>query len=634
MCGIVGLVDKSQSRLDPSVLDAAINSMFQRGPDDGGLCRLEDQGLGVQGIVGHRRLSILDISEAGHQPMSFCNEQLTVVYNGEIYNYREIRSELMGFGYQFKSHCDTEVILAAYDKWGEEFIHRCNGMFAIAIWDGVQKKLLLYRDRIGIKPLYYGFQDGTFYFGSVLSAIAHIEGFQKKICNDAILAYTWLGYVPGPYSMFEGIEKLQPGHLAELDFRTWTLKARPYWQLAEFALTNENELPARKMEDYIDELEALLADAVRMRLISDVPLGGFLSGGIDSSVVVAMMQAHHSGTTQTFSIGFDVEEFNEAPAAKAIARHLGTEHHERILSSEDIKQVFTQIPEVFDEPFSDSSCLPTMLLSQMARDTVTVALSGDGGDELFFGDYHHYMRAKHWGYVSWIPKNIRKMLSHLLVNVPHRYCQRVSEALKCDHFGDYHCLIQAILQLKRYPIFRQSDLNRIMRFLPVNIVALRMEHLQRPYRQKATTLDFYSLLLDDFLVKVDRASMAHSLEVRVPLLDHRIVEFSRKVPFEILFYKKRHKHLLREVLGKYVPPRLWDRPKKGFSVPLAKWFRTDLYEYLRENLLDGGGVVFDLYDQQIIEKMLSDHLSKRCDNHRILWGLLSLVLWGRKHIVS
>jgi asparagine synthase (glutamine-hydrolysing) len=627
MCGIAGVIQKGGPALHTGVLDRSLQRMLRRGPDDGGICQLSNDAAGVNAVLGHRRLSILDLSPLGHQPMSSADGNLTVAFNGEIYNYREIRGELQAAGYQFKSNCDTEVILAAYDKWGTSFIDRCNGMFAIALWDQRGGKVLLYRDRIGIKPLFYGFQDNRFYFGSVLSAISETEGFRKEIDHDALLAYLWLGHVPAPFSMFRGIGKLLPGHMAELDLAKWRVTTGPYWRLTPF-LSERSQMTGRSESELVDGLDTLLRDAVKLQLVSDVPLGAFLSGGIDSSTVVAMMKQVHNGDVRTFSIGFNVESYNEAPQAKAISRHLDTAHEELILSAEDVRKVISEIPDAYDEPFSDSSCLPTMLLSRMTRNYVTVALSGDGGDELFWGDYHHYRVAEHWKLGRFVPAVMRPSMARMMSLLPGRYAKRIIEALECHNFGEYHCLVRAVWQRYLYRDLIDGEFSQVLDRLPV-ISAANETAADMPVAKSATTLDFYSNLPDCFLVKVDRASMASSLEVRVPLLDHRVVEFSRQVP-DAFYCRQGHKHMLKKVLERYVPRQLWERPKKGFGVPLAQWFRGDLRQFLHDSLFVHRDVPF--INHMAVQRMFDDHQSGRLDNARMLWSLLSLAMWYEKNM--
>jgi asparagine synthase (glutamine-hydrolysing) len=631
MCGIVGVVFQNKPVSFHGVLDSAVDSMFQRGPDDRGICDILDSSTGTCALFGHRRLSILDVSDAGHQPMSIDNGQITIVYNGEIYNYREIRKELESFGHNFQSNCDTEVILVAYKFWGPDFINRCNGMFAMAIWDSNSKKVWFYRDRVGVKPLYLGFQSDRFYFGSVLSAITKIRGFKKNLDCDAIFAYTWIGYVPGPYSMFDGIEKLLPGHMAVLDLEKWKLEIKPYWQISEIDIKESQNKLCKNADDYTNELESLLQDSVKKCLISDVPLGAFLSGGVDSSVVVSLMHKIQPGSIETFSIGFDVEAYNEAPTAKAVAGYLGTKHHERILSSEDIKQAALTMVSVYDEPFSDSSCLATMLLSQMTRENVTVALSGDGGDELFLGDYYHYRLAEHWKYISRIPRILRYYIGKGISVIPHRQANKISETLLCRNFGDYHYSTQRIWRILQYPSLIPGDIDRVMSKLPIFEASKKLEKCRLSPVHMTSTLDFYSLLPDDFLVKVDRASMAYSLEVRVPLLDHRVVELSRRMINDIPTAYCAHKYLLKKILCRYVPREIWDHPKQGFDVPLSLWFRGDLYGFLRENLLGSRGLP-DMFDKNTVLKILEDHKSGRRNNYRMLWSMISLAMWNREYM--
>ena len=630
MCGIVGTVVKNAA-LQPNLLDKALEVMYWRGPDDKGTMCLAAE-CGANAVFGHRRLSILDISSAGHQPMTSPDGQLTIVYNGEIYNFLEIRKELEQYGYVFHTRCDTEVILIAYKHWGEDFITRCNGMFAIALWDNKEQKIVLYRDRIGIKPLYLGMQRNKFYFASVLSAVAAIDGFEREVDHNALLAYIFAGYVPSPYAMFAGMQKLLPGHKAVFDLKKWKLEIKPYWLLANSIDVDEDKIPQREISDYIDELEALLTDAVRLRLISDVPLGAFLSGGIDSPTMVALMKQVHRGKTSTFSIGFDVDKYDESKFARQIAQHIGTEHHEQILSADDMKPVMKEVPVFYDEPFSDSSCLPTMLLCRMARKYVTVAISGDGGDESFYGAYRHYHLSYHWKWNKYIPYTLRKFLGNGLSYMPQNYLRRLGESLQFRTFGQYYQYILSMWQPGEYPNLIKGDVSEALKNFALFTMAEHLEKVRRSVFHTASALDFQNLLPDDYLVKVDRASMSCALEVRVPLLDYRVVEFAQRTPTNVIFHNREHKFLLKSILRKYVPQELWQRPKKGFEVPLSEWFRTDLYQFLRENLLDNGGLPFDIFSRDVIERIIADHKSGHKNRYRLLWSLLSLSMWYRHYI--
>lgn len=627
MCGFVGIIEKNDKPIiDSSYIKESLLDMHNRGPDDSGCIELIDFQNSVKGILGHRRLSILDLSQAGHQPMFILDNKITVVYNGEIYNFIEIKKELQELGYTFKSNCDTEVILWAYKHFGEAFITKCNGMFSIALWDGLNQKLVLYRDRVGKKPLYYGFQNKRFYCASVLSAIAKIPCFEKEINGKALQLYTWLGYVPCPYSMFEGIKKLEPGHKAVLDFNQWDIKISKYWDIADYTPDYTKKV---NEEAYYEELECLLTDAVKKRLISDVPLGAFLSGGIDSSLVVALMRKIHNGNIKTFSIGFDVDKYNEAPYAKEIAEHLETEHYELILGYNDIKNIMFKTAEAFDEPFADSSCLSTMLLSKMTREHVTVSLSGDGGDELFYGDYHHYRRSESWRKITLIPYILRKIIAKKIKYKNSIRYSKINDIILSKTFVDFQYNLQAIWNISKYPNLMESDFEFAKNvLLAYNLYEKLPSNLSARYL--SASLDFCSLLPDDFLVKVDRSTMFSSLEARVPLLDYKVVEFAKKTPFDILFKNNINKYALKTILTKYVPDNLWNRPKKGFEVPLAVWFRSDLYDFVYENILYAPELK-DYYDINSIKKIIVDHKNEKNNNYRLIWALLNFSLWHKNY---
>jgi asparagine synthase (glutamine-hydrolysing) len=603
MCGIAGFVLQSVSDTERhDLLFAMTQALAHRGPDDCGLW--SDPALGVS--LGHRRLSILDLSPLGHQPMVSASGDLIVVFNGEVYNYRELRAELEGRGVRFRGDSDTEVVVAAVEQWGiEKALRRFNGMFALAVWDRSARLLRLARDRVGIKPLYYGWRQGAFVFASELKAFDAVSRFGGQVDVNALALFLRHNYIPAPYAVYLETCKLEPGTLLTLDLRQAPMSpahlgslafwsARDVWQSG--AQTPLKLSPRAAKE----RLGALISSAVELQMAADVPLGAFLSGGIDSALVTALMQRHASQKLHTFSIGFEDPSLDESGYARAVARHLGTQHEDWIMTGKDLLQFVSQAVDVWDEPFSDSSQMATLALSQLARRSVTVALSGDGGDELFAG-YNHYARAARlWQWHERLPNALRAMSrvaavalsgGGRLATLAGERGARLRGLFELAGAERLSTLYRHLLSHQRTP----SSL--IPAAHEPSTVLTRLEDEQRlgdPDR-RMTFWDFVSYLPDDILTKVDRASMAVGLEVRVPLLDHRVVEFAAALPTSAKVQGQTRKALLREVLYDHVPRALVDRPKQGFGVPLDRWLRTELREWagdlLSEQTLRAHGVL-------------------------------------------
>jgi asparagine synthase (glutamine-hydrolysing) len=563
MCGIAGVLVFERARWWPAAAAARAETMASviahRGPDDAGVWESSDHAI----ALAHRRLSIVDLSALGHNPMSWDNGRLWITYNGEIYNFLELRAELEQAGYRFRSRTDTEVVLAAYDRWGLDSVARFAGMFAFALWDGPRRRLWLVRDRIGKKPLYYTHQNGSFSFASELKALASDPEFTRDIDADAVRLYLRYGYIPAPHSIYATARKLPPAHYALHE--RGRLEIRRYWDPLGYA---HNRRP-RSTADAEAELEALLTTAVRQRQIADVPLGAFLSGGIDSSLIVALMQEQIASPVRTFTIRFENPHFDEADHAAAVARHLGTEHHERTCSAAEVLHVAERIPDMFDEPFADSSAIPTYLVSAAARDHVTVALSGDGGDELFFG-YPRYMHHANHGWILDLPRPLRRAAGIAAGRLPIRRMRRVADVLKSDEIDRYGRFVSW------FGVDEVTEVTGAQSPVAPAYAALLARLAAVPQEQRPPLLDLVSYLPDDILAKVDRASMAVGLEVRSPLLDHRVVEFALGLPLSMKRQGSVTKWLLRKLLYKRIPRALLDRPKMGFGVPLSDWFRGPL----------------------------------------------------------
>lgn len=601
-----------------------------------------DAACGV--ALGFRRLAILDLSPTGHQPMHSTDGHLVMVFNGEIYNNLELRNTLEEAGVRFRGTSDTETILEACSAWGVEVtIPKLWGMFAIALWDRRERVLILARDRIGKKPLYYGFSGDAFLFGSELKALRAYPGFAGEVDRDALLLYLRFGYVPAPYSIYKGIAKLPPGTLATVKPGE-APRIQPYWQarqVVERGLAERLELSETEAEG---ELDALLRDAVRRRMIADVPLGALLSGGLDSSTVVALMQTQSSRPVKTFTIGFFESAYNEAEAAKAVASHLGTDHTELYVTPEQAQAVIPRLPHLYDEPFADSSQIPTFLVCELARRHVTVSLSGDGGDELFAG-YNRYLWAENvWRRLRHVPVAGRAAAATILGRVPPPMWDRlyalveplVPARARLRLPGDkLHKLAQWLtvhgpdelyrLVVSQWPL---PELLAVAGHEPETVLSDGdLARIIPNFTERMMFLDLVTYLPDDILVKVDRASMGVSLETRNPLLDHRVVEWAWRLP---LSFKKRggsSKWLLRRVLYRYVPAALIERPKMGFGVPIDSWLRGPLREWAEE-LLDEARLRREGYLRpEPIRKAWRDHLSGHQNEQHRLWTILMFQAW-------
>lgn len=621
MCGIAGFIHPGMGTDELSLrVTAMLNRIQHRGPDDGGVWLNEQHGL----ALGHRRLSILDLSPAGHQPMGSACGRFVIVFNGEIYNHLELRKDLEGSGHlptgSWRGHSDTETLLACFTVWGiEKTLQSTVGMFALALWDKNECSLTLARDRIGEKPLYYGWQNDAFLFGSELKSLHAHPSFKGEMDWNAASSYLRWNYIPAPSSIYQGIYKLIPGTFLQLTQTHVQKKALPtpvaYWSLAEAARKGVESPFTGSFEDAVSELDSLVRQAVQMQSVADVPVGAFLSGGIDSSTVVAMMQSSTTSKVTTFSIGMPDAKMDESAHAAVVARHLGTNHVEHIIQPHEALDLIPRLTEIWDEPFADSSQIPTYLVSKLAKQHVTVALSGDGGDEFFLGypQYAFYQKLWQTRHLGKLPWNSVFALTSLL-----------SENKK----------IGLVLRRSKSVVnaWRQPDSQALNRYW---IDRYRQGHV--PFREQrgVMTLDFPILsdvastaglwdagtyLPDDILVKVDRAAMANSLETRAPLLDHRIIEFAYRLPLEYKFQGGLSKKVLREVLYRHVPKQLVDRPKMGFSIPLAAWLRKELRPWADELIRQTP----DMFDKTVIAQMWREHLSGQCNHTERLWGILML----------
>jgi asparagine synthase (glutamine-hydrolysing) len=620
MCGIAGkLLFDPAATVDPVLLDRMARAIAHRGPDD--------QGTWTDGPIGlaNRRLAVIDLSPRGHQPMSSADGRLHVTYNGEIYNFQSLRAELQRGGVRFRSDTDTEVLLALYERDGPHMVQRLRGMFAFALWDAPRRRLFLARDRLGKKPLFYYQDDRRFVFGSEPKAVLQDPEVPAEPDEDALSLYLGLGYVPAPWSAFRGMRKLPPAHFAIVENgrlrleRYWHLRYEPKRQEAEDAL--------------IDELRERLREAVRLRLISDVPVGALLSGGIDSSVVVALMCHEHSGPVKTFSIGFDESRYDETAHAATVARHLGTDHRELIVRP-DATSMLNRLVWHYNEPFADSSALPTMAVAALARTEVTVALNGDGGDEAFVG-YERYLALDAAGRLDALPQSARRLMAAgtalLPAGEPKTWSYRVRRfgATLADspfeRFASWSSVFDAAMRRRlTRGRFTAASENLLSPFFVDGEGARPVE--------AAVRADVHLYLPDDLLVKMDIASMAHSLEVRSPFLDHEIVEFAASLPLSLKLRGKTLKYLLRKAFADLLPSAILARPKMGFGVPIDRWFRNELRELAYDVLLDSRAVGRGYFEPAELHRYLDEHSSGRAHHHHRLWALLILELWHRLFI--
>ena len=639
MCGIAGIFDE-KLRGDASSLNTVAAGMAKtlhhRGPDACSTWVEPKAGI----AFGHTRLAIIDLSDAGAQPMTSSCKRCTITYNGEIYNAPELREELAAAGRTFRGYSDTEVIVEGCAVWGvEATLKRLIGMFAFALWDRKTETLTLARDRLGIKPLYWGTRGEQFFFSSELKALQHVPGWKGDLDSQALAAFLTYSYVPAPDCIYEGVRKLEPGTYLEFQ-PNGEPRVHPYWSLADVAESGRTKPLELSDQDATKELERLLGDAVERRMVSDVPLGSFLSGGIDSSTVAALMQACSDIPVRTFSIGFHEEAYNEAKHAKCVAEHLGTDHTELYVTPEQARDVIPQLPEIYDEPFADSSQIPTYLVSQLTREHVTVALSGDGGDELFAG-YNRYAQGHTISKMARsLPLALRSAVSRGMLALPPHAWDRLFSAvptrLRPSMAGDKMHKLAGVLTEDETGFYKKlaSQWDGAWSLVPGTKDPngrLSDPELRQQFQDDVSWMQFLDTLTylpDDILTKVDRASMAVSLEARVPLLDHRVVEFAWALPHRFKIRNGTSKWLLREVLYRHVPKELVERPKMGFAVPIGEWLRGPLRawgeELLSARSLPGDGLI----NRTPVLKMWDEHQKGSRNWQYVLWNVLMFQAWS------
>jgi len=651
MCGFSGFLNFNPDHGDLlALLQQMGDHLAHRGPNDSGVWFDKDCGVGFS----HRRLSIIDLSAHGHQPMSSESGRFVIAYNGEIYNYQELKKQLLQVGVVFRGSSDTEVLLAAIEVWGvKKALQKSVGMFAFALWDSKNQVLTLARDRMGEKPLYYGWQGKgdkrTFLFGSELKALRQHPSWRGGVEQDALANLLRYNYIPAPQTIHPEIYKLRPGYILQLkkSGKDWKEKEECWWSLQEVAQQSKENPFTGSGADAVDHLDRLLCNVIHGQSLADVPLGVFLSGGVDSSSVVAVMQAVTNNPVKSFTIGFENSAYDESSDARAVASHLGTRHHEWIVTADDALSLIPQLPNYYDEPFADVSQIPTLLVSALAKKKVTVALSGDGGDELFAGYNRHQWAPSLLNKMQYFPEIIRKAIIVLIESTSPKGWDSffkiadpvLPKKLRVRHPGEkIHKIAMLLKQIGEKELY--SALVRIwpnpIPILNGNSHNLIDDHRElwntgTNYTERMTMLDTATYLPDDILVKVDRAAMANSLETRVPLLDHRIVEFSAQLPLSMKIHQESGKWILRELLDKYVPKELIERPKNGFGIPIGEWLRGDLREWAEELLSEESLSDKDYFNVKQVRDVWKQHISGKKNYQYQLWSVLMFQAWSDLH---
>lgn len=631
MCGIAGFIDyKSGSSLE--ILKQCTDTLKHRGPDGGGYEFLEEDGCQVG--LGHRRLSIIDLSNAASQPM--WHKQYCIIFNGEIYNYSEIKEELLQKGHQFNTHSDTEVILHSYEEWGPAALDKFIGMFAFVIFDKKKQQLFACRDRAGVKPLFYYWKNDLFLFASELKAIVTHPAFTKKINLDAVAAYMQFGYVPTPHCIFEDTHKLKPGHFLQFNLTDRSIAKHQYWNV--YDAYNKPELKI-SLPDAINETEKLLINAFQYRMVSDVPVGVFLSGGYDSTCVAALLQSNNTEKIKTFTIGVPTAGMNEAPFAKKVAEHLGTDHTEYYCTQKEALEIVPELPFFYDEPFADSSAIPTTLVSRIAREKVTVALSADAGDEIFAGYNRYDYVIKYGKKIQAMPKFLRRGAAATMGLIPaksipvlnkkhlfHTRYEKVRSLLKNP--SEENILMSLTSQMGK------SDLDVLFKS-SVSPLATAFDSKELSPERYSTlaynmAIDYQTYLLDDILQKVDRAGMTVSLEGREPFLDHRILEWAAQLPMNYKYNNGDKKFILKQVVHKYLPKEMMDRPKMGFGIPIADWLQHDLRPFVDEYFDESFIKKQDIFNNEEIQRIRRSFYNGKIERAEKIWYLLMFQMWYDK----
>ncbi len=628
MCGISGFIDFGK-KSNKDILIKMTTSLAHRGPDGEGFYFKQSDFAQVG--LGHRRLSIIDLSTFAGQPMEY--KQFQIVFNGEIYNYEEIKEELLKKGHSFVTKSDTEVILHAYEEWGFDAVHRFIGMFAFVIYDESKQQVIAFRDRSGVKPFYYYWHKGLFLFASELKAFHQHPAFEKNINIDAVAAFLQHGNVPAPHSIFENAYKLNPGHYLVLDLQKSKLDKTQYWNV--YDLYNRPKIKIDLPEALV-ETEKVLKKAFEYRMVSDVPVGVFLSGGYDSSCVTALLQEGRTEKIKTFTIGMDEAKLDESPYAKKVANYLGTDHTEYHCTDEDAKGIIPSLSYYYDEPFADSSAIPTMLVSRLAREKVTVALSADAGDELFAGYNKYEVYLQRRTKLSQMPAGISKTMHHLFKAFPmhavpfvknnhlfvNRY-DRFTEMLKSPTFNTIYALSSELFTQREIKNLFEKEIKRID-------TNYRVDKLKKEFYDPLTfmmAIDYETYMVDDILHKVDRASMSVALEGREPFLDHHILDWVSQLPMDMKYRNGEKKFILKELVHKYIPKEMMERPKMGFAIPIMTWMKTSfkeiIYNYLNEDYITKQGI----FDKKEINRIVHGFYTGHHASPEKLWYLLAFQLW-------
>ena len=629
MCGIAGFIDfgLSGSEIIAQEMGAKIQ---HRGPDSCGSFFKTSNSYQIG--LAHQRLSIIDLSKDGHQPMSLQDSSLTIVFNGEIYNYKAVRKTLQKSGVEFRTQSDTEVILRAWEKWGKKCIEHFNGMFAFALYDKLNQKVILVRDRAGVKPLYVYNNEGLILFGSELKALMAHPKFEKVIDTDATALYLQYGYYPEPYTVFKNCTKLKAAHTFEVDLKSQKTTVKEYWNLKDNFQSNENG--NKKEEEVLDDLETLMISSFEYRMVSDVPVGVFLSGGYDSTAVTALLQKSTNQTINTFTIGFEEESYNEAYHAKKVALYLGTNHTESYCSFEDAMAIIPRLPTIYDEPFADSSAIPSTLVSEIAVREVKVALSSDGGDELFSG-YGKYMTTKK--YVDKLSKFSGSKTIEILLNIMDPLLPKSKMGFNFERrYNRVRELINSgVSPLKSMQLSSQNLMRNELDKLFVDQIQIPFCNFEKVIDEFSSGEAFNAMLIgdyktymvDDILTKVDRASMSVGLEGREPLLDYRLAEYLASVPYALKTKNGIPKYLLKEILHQYVPKEIMDRPKMGFAIPVINWMKNELRELLESELSEQRVKSAGVFNFKEVERLKHNYLAGKNEDFNPVWFLFIFHQW-------
>lgn len=631
MCGIAGFIDfKNKSSLaDVKAMAAALP---HRGPDGQGEYFHESNNCQVG--FGHRRLSIIDLSNAANQPMHY--DGLHLIFNGEIYNYNEIRDELIALGHAFKTHSDTEVILHGWREWGAKTIEKWRGMFAIVLFDENNNKLICIRDRAGVKPFNYFFKNNTFLFGSEFKALMAHPAFEKNISKDAVASFLQYGYVSTPHCIFQDTYKLPAGHFLELNFATQQISIQQYWNVYDYY--NKPKLKI-DIQEAVNETERILQESFQYRMVADVPVGVFLSGGYDSSCVTSLLQANSTEKIKTFTIGTTDNKLDEAPFAKQIAAHLGTDHTEYYCTAKEALDIIPDLPYYFDEPFADSSAIPTILVSRMARKKVTVALSADAGDEIFAGYNRYDYISKYGNKLKAIPKPFRKLAAASMEKISSTSIPVLKNK------PNFHSRYDKLKNLLRDPstssllknlsqVFSDKDIHKLFNKEVSAITTLHTsEELEEEYYDDLSfmmAVDYQTYMLDDILQKVDRATMSCSLEGREPFLDQHIIEWAAQLPSDYKYKDGQKKYILKQIVHKYVPKEIMERPKMGFGIPVESWLANELKDLVQQYLGESSLKQHQLFNEGEVRKISDDFFNGRKEKYLKIWYLLMFQMWYEK----